>query len=259
MYSTRVVRRLPLGVLPGPALVRSVMVGSSFPMREAVRQARLDAFGAKRGRNASTPRSGSRRARQALQGHAILEWSEPRVADYGLKGFDAVQARESWLAEGMARRMGGTTREGRLKAVKATVGERLMRQNPEMGASKRKEGDGEGSDGEKLDSGDEKELLRELEEDEAELRPLGRALGVIFNRGPHIDRARFPEARAAPEEFDPDHPILSSLRMLDRGLPEGWEEVMKAAGRDANFDRIPEAEVVSNDEVEEEAASETRE
>lgn len=94
-------------------------------MRESVREARRDIFGARPHRQASTPRSGNRRLRQALMGSAILSYSEPRLKDYRFKQYDPPVVKELWRAEQAAKRLDGTTREAPRRPLRAQIGHRM--------------------------------------------------------------------------------------------------------------------------------------
>jgi len=221
------------------------MVESSYEMREAVRQARLDVFGAYSARQPATPRAGTRRAKAALQGDAILRWAEPKVQDYNLRGFDAVQARDKWVAEGAARRLGGTTRAPRQRPIKRSVGDRILWQRGDGGGGGIARSSKDGAEGaEAAEDDEEKGDARPVSAEEVEdleatvLAPLGIYMETMMAKGRQVDRRRAPGVRMPPVALDGSQVLRSTLALISGSRPDGATEALAMAGRGPDGKRL---------------------
>lgn len=221
------------------------MVESTYEMREAVRQARLDVFGVLSGRQASTPRAGTRRAQKGLIGSSIVEYAESRPEDYNLKGYEAVAARQKWIDEGAAKRLGGTTRTPRHRPIKRSVGERIAWQRGDS-ANVSMAGDGDDDEGRGDDeaaaaggmsgSAGSMDDLDDLES--GPLAPLGKFMEIKLAAGAVIDRQRGLDNRLPPVHFAGAAALRSAVRLLESDLPEGVEQALVEAGRGPDGSRL---------------------
>ena len=228
--------------------VRTVMVDSSFEMRDAVRQARLDVFGARTARQPATPRASTRRAKAGLKGDAIVDWSEARLQDYNLRGFDAEQARDKWIEEGAAKRLGTTTRSERQRPIKRSVGERILWQRGDATAGESKKSDSKDNDADEVAAamadGDEDDLpaampAEEIEELESTvLAPLGKFMQAQFKVGHLIDNRRAPGVRMPSIGFDGARVLRSSTELLMAKPAPGTAEALAQAGRGPDGKRL---------------------